>query len=88
MKNAGMRGVKDPFILDLAAKQERIAISHDRRTMARFFLDRVALGKPNPRLFIVPQRSAVAEVIESLLLIWTASQAVEWRDLIVYLPLS
>jgi hypothetical protein len=35
----------------------------------------------------VPQRSAIAEVIESLLLIWAASQASEWRDLIVYLPL-
>lgn len=39
--------------------------------------------KPNPGLFIVAQRKAIAEVIESLLLVWTASQASEWRDTIV-----
>jgi hypothetical protein len=35
----------------------------------------------------VPQRaSAIGETIEWLLLVWTASQAEEWHDRIVYLP--
>jgi hypothetical protein len=85
-KKAGLRGTKDPVLLDLAAQQERIVISHDRRTMTRYFRERLAAGKSNPSLFIVPQRRAIAEVIESLLLVWTASEASEWRDAIVYLP--
>jgi len=38
-------------------------------------------------MFIVPQRqNAIGEVIESLFLVWMASQAEEWPNQIVYLP--
>jgi hypothetical protein len=72
-KRAGYRGIKDPLLLEIAARRERILISHDRRTMTRYFRDRLAAGKSSPGLFVVPQRKAVGEVIESLLLVWTAS---------------
>ena len=85
-KKAGLRGSKDSFLLELAAQQERILVSRDRRTMTRYFRERLLVGKSNPGLFIVPQRSPIGEVIESLLLIWTASKASEWRDSIMYLP--
>jgi hypothetical protein len=85
-KKAGLRGFKDPFLLDLAEQQQRILISHDRRTMTRHFRERLAAGKSNPGLFVVPQRTAIREVIESLLLVWTGSRSEEWRDAIVYLP--
>jgi hypothetical protein len=87
IKNSSLRGTKDPDLLDLAAQQNRILITHDRRTMTRHVRDRLAAGKSNPGLFIVPQRSAIGEIVEWLLLVWTASQAEEWRDQIVYLPL-
>src|SRR5713101_3246837 len=48
--------------------------------MTRHFCERLAAGKPAPGLFVVPQQpSAIGEVVESLLLVWTASQAEEWR---------
>lgn len=86
VKNAGLRGTKDPVLLDLAAQQDRLVITHDRRTMTRYFQERVAAGQSNPGVFIVPQRSAIGETVESLLLVWTASQAEEWRNRIAYLP--
>jgi hypothetical protein len=43
-------------------------------------------GKIESGLFIVPQRSPIGEVIESLVLVWTASQSAEWRNTVVYLP--
>jgi hypothetical protein len=54
--------------------------------MTRFFMERVASGKSNPGVFMVPQMSRIAEIIEALLLVWAASQAEEWRNQIVYLP--
>jgi hypothetical protein len=55
--------------------------------MTRYFRGRLDAGKPASGLFIVPQQSAaIGEIIESLLLVWTASQADEWRNQIVYLP--
>jgi hypothetical protein len=85
-KQAGFRGVKDPALLEIAAQQGRILISHDRRTMTRYLRDRLLEGKSSPGLFIVPQRSPIAEIVESLVLIWNASQSTDWLDTITYLP--
>jgi Domain of unknown function (DUF5615) len=87
VKSAGLKGTKDPALLEIAAEQARILITCDRNTMARHFWERLAAGKSCPGVFIVPQRrTAIGEIIEWLLLVWTASQAEEWRDRIVYAP--
>jgi len=55
--------------------------------MPRHFRYRLGAGKPISGVFIVPQQpSAIGAIIESLLLVWAASQAEEWRNQIVYLP--
>ena len=41
----------------------------------------------SPGVIVVPQSLAVVTVLEELVLIWAASQAEEWTDRIVYLPL-
>jgi hypothetical protein len=88
VKTAGFRGMKDPALLELAAQQGRSLITHDRETMTHYFRERVATGKSTPGLFVVSQQlSAIGEIIEWLLLAWTASQAEEWHDQIVYVPL-
>lgn len=87
VKTAGLRGTKDPALLELADRQGRILITYDRHTMTRHLRDRLHAGKSSPGVFVVPhRRSAIGEIIEWLLLIWAASQAEEWRDRIVYLP--
>ena len=87
VKSAGLRGTKDPTLLEIAAAQDRILISHDWNTMTRHFCERLASGKSSPGLFIIPNLpSAIGDTIEWLLLVWAASQSEEWRDQIVYLP--
>jgi hypothetical protein len=54
--------------------------------MTRQFQDRLVAGQPAAGLFIVPQRTAIGEIVECLILVWSASQAEDWRDQIVYLP--
>lgn len=85
-KTAGLRRTKDAVLLDIAASQERILISHDRRTMIRFFIERLASGRQSPGLFIVPQRRAIGEVIDSIILAWSASRPEDWRSSITWLP--
>lgn len=86
-KTAGLRGITDFALLELAADENRILISHDRNTMTRHFRERLAAGKPSPGLFIVPQHPGlVGEIVDSLLLIWTISEADERHDRIVWLP--
>jgi hypothetical protein len=87
VKTAGLRGTGDPALLELAAQQDRVLITYDRNTMTRHFRDHRDGGKPTPGVFILPQQeSAIGEIIESLLLVWAASQAEEWRNQIAYLP--
>ena len=87
VKTAGLRAFPDSALLEIAVQQDRILVTHDRRTMPRHFRERVEAGKPNPGVFILPQHpGVVGAVIDSLLLVWTASHAEEWRNRIVYLP--
>jgi hypothetical protein len=41
----------------------------------------------SPGVIMVPQRLSVGEVVDDLLLIWSASSAGEWQNRIVSLPL-
>jgi Domain of unknown function (DUF5615) len=79
--------LSDPEVLQLAKDQGRILISHDENSMPRHFSDFLANGNSSPSGLMVPQGTPVAPVIESILLIWIASQAHEWIHRIVWLPL-
>ena len=37
VKTSGLRGSKDPVLLELAARQNRVLIAHDRGTMKRHY---------------------------------------------------
>src|SRR5262249_42348655 len=87
VKTAGLRGTKDPELLEIAARQGRILISHDLNSMAGYFWKRIAEGKSSPGLLFIPnQWTAIGPAVEWLLLIWSASEPEEWRDRIEYMP--
>lgn len=87
VKTAALRGTKDHELLELAAQQGRIVISHDRETMIGCFRERLDSGRLTAGLFVVPQQTAaIGEIIDSLLLVWSASETEEWQNQIVYLP--
>ena len=83
---ANLRQVPDPEVLALAAQENRILVTHDRRTMPRHFADFI-LHHSSPGVFIIAQTVSVRAAIEDLLLVWAASESEEWRNLIVELPL-
>lgn len=84
---ARLHGVSDPEVLRLAAAQTRILVSHDENSMPGHFTDFINEGNQSSGLLIVPQAAPVADIIESILLIWTASDADEWADRVAWLPL-
>ena len=83
---AGLKGVKDPEVLAIAAKQGRILVSHDRKTMPSEFAEFIA-NNQSAGVIIVSRKLAIEVVIEELLIIWSASSAEEWVDRIAKLPL-
>lgn len=79
-------GLSDPEVLAVAAKAERVLVSHDRKTMPRHFA-RFIEQQDSAGLIIVSQRLDIGVAIEQLLLMWAAMDAEEIRNVIYSLPL-
>ena len=82
---AGLRGLEDAQVLSLAARNERILISHDRKTMPGHFAEFIRTNV-SPGVFIVSQKLDLLSAVEDLLLIWGASDSTEWTNLICTIP--
>jgi hypothetical protein len=81
----GLHGLPDERVLELAAAEGRILVSHDRKTMPIHFRNFIA-RQESPGLFIVSQNLPIAEAAEWLYTFWAASEAAEHVNLITYIP--
>jgi len=83
---AGLVGLRDPEVLALTARTGRILVTHDRKTMPTHFAAFIE-HTSSSGVIVIPQKLSVRAAVEDLLLIWTASEAEEWRNRIQVLPL-
>ena len=83
---ADLRRLSDLEVLTLSAREGRLLVSHDRRTMPRAFATFVR-SKISPGLLIVSQKTNLFAAIDDLLLIWMASDAKEWTNQMSTIPL-
>lgn len=84
---ARLDGLDDEAVLQFAASQSRILVSHDKRTMTGALAAFVASGGTSPGVFLViPQNVPIREVVETLLLIWADDRANDWKNLIAKIP--
>jgi hypothetical protein len=83
---AKLEGILDPEVLALATRQNRILVTSDLRTMPRHFGDFLEAHGQCAGVFLVKQRTPLADVIEALVLVWAASDADEWRNRLVEIP--
>ncbi len=83
---AALRGLSDLQVLTLAARQGRVLVSHDRRTMPRAFA-RFVSSNVSPGLFIVAQKTNLLTVIDDLLLVWSASDSTDWTNQLSAIPI-
>lgn len=83
---ASLAGKSDLEVLGIAAASGRVLVTHDRRTMPAAFTEFVSQTQ-SPGVVIVPLKLEWAKAIDDLLLIWTASQAEEWVNVLTMLPL-
>jgi hypothetical protein len=81
-----LEGVPDPDVLELAASQDRILITHDRRTMLEHFRRRLEAGKSSPGVFLVSQFAPLGPVVEALVMVWASSDPAEWQNQVRHLP--
>jgi predicted nuclease of predicted toxin-antitoxin system len=87
-QDVGLLGACDEKLLEWASDNNRILVTHDKRTMPHHVANRLDAGLHIPGVLIVNRRVAIRSCIEELLLIAECSEAGEWQDQVIYLPFS
>jgi|SRR3954468_5835936 len=86
VQEAELEGADDPTVLDWAAREGRILITHDIATISSPAYKRVLAGLPMPGVFKIRPQIPRARIIEEILLLAEASEEGEWEGLVVYIP--
>lgn len=87
VQNASLSGAPVPLILEWAAREGRVLLTDDVRTMTAHAYARVAAGLPMPGMFALPQSVPIRTAIDEVVLIAECSIEGEWEGQIRYLPL-
>ena len=87
VQDVGLSGADDPSVLQWAADQGRIVVTHDISTLAMHAFERIAAGQPMPGVFEVSSVAPVGQAIDDLILLAECSHEGEWEGQVRYLPL-
>lgn len=87
VRDVGLSAAPDAAVLEWAAGQSRILLTHDRRTIPRFAYARVTAGQPMPGVFLVRDDMPIGEAIDEILLAVYCLTPEECKDLVRYFPL-
>lgn len=85
-QSAGLRGASDPVVLEWAAEEGRILLTHDVTTLVGFAYERVAAGLPMPGVFMVAEQAPIGDVLEERSFYVEVGEADDPRDLVAFIP--
>jgi hypothetical protein len=86
-QDVGLSGALDPRVLEWAALEGRILLTHDVSTMTAYAYARVTNDLRMPGVFAVSQLAPTSQVIEDLVLLAECSLLGEWEGQVRYVPL-
>jgi hypothetical protein len=81
------KGTSDPDILAWIEKTGYILVSGNRRTIPQHVQAHYAAGHRVPGILLLKRGARVGQIIEQLYLLWAASDAKEYVDRLLYLPM-
>lgn len=86
-QTARLDGLDDRTILQRAAEEGRILVTHDKRTMRRHLAGYLRDGHQSPGvLLVIPQDAPLATVVDTLVLIWADGHPEDWENAITVIP--
>jgi hypothetical protein len=88
VREVGLSQQADEAVLEYAEQEKLVVVSHDVNTMPAAAYARVLAGNSFPDVFMVQQTLPIGPVIDDLVLIWSASELQEWKNQVVFLPLT
>ena len=87
VQDVGLSGADDPSVLQWAADQGRIVVTHDISTLAKHAFDRIEAGQPMPGVFEVKSVAPIGQVVHDLILLAECGFEGEWEGQVRFLPL-
>jgi len=88
VQDSGLAGEEDPVVLERAALDGRMVLTHDFNTMLDCAYARVEAGLPMPGVIAIRQAVPVRLAIDEIEILVECSQQGEWEDQVVYLPMT
>lgn len=86
-RDVGLEKVADQIILEWAADNNRVVLSHDSHTMTMHAYDRIRQSLPMPGLIIVQAGIGIGAAINEITLIYELAVVEDLSDQVRYLPL-
>jgi hypothetical protein len=86
IQDTDVTNANDPTILAWAAREGRILLTHDKKTIPRYAYERIGAGETVAGVIVASPALPINTVIEELLLIVACSSASEWADQVQRLP--
>jgi hypothetical protein len=87
VQDVGLMGAADSVVLDWAALEGRVVLTHDINTMTLEAYQRIRAGLPMPGVIEVPLHLIIGRAVEDLLLLVECSLPGEFDNQVRYLPL-
>jgi len=87
VQDIGRMGAEDAELLEWAAREGRVLVTHDANTMTWHAYARVAAGDPMAGVIVAAQDLPIGVIIEDLVLIAECTETVDWQGQVVFLPL-
>lgn len=76
----GLSSVHDRRLLSWAAENNRLLLTHDRRTMPEHFASILLAGERTAGILIIPQNMAIRRAVDELELFIVCENQEEWID--------
>jgi hypothetical protein len=87
VQDTGLAEAEDEVVLEWAAREERLVLTHDVNTMTAAAWDRVRAGLPMPGLIEVSSEMSIGQAIDEIRLGVVASRPGELDGQVIFLPL-
>lgn len=88
VQDVGLTSTDDPIILEWAAKEDRVLLTHDVATVTKYAYERVKAKKYMPGVIEVNRKVSFSVAIEDILFIVQTCEHGELEGQILYLPLN
>lgn len=86
VQDVGLMATPDPVILEWAAGEDRVLLTHDHQTMVPAAYDRVRAGLSMPGVFFVSRKMSLGLAIEQLLLALQCLESSDCRNSVEHFP--